>query len=121
MTMPPPQQPQNPATGELPPLIPPGYALARLMAKDRNKAIKAVQRASDRFINETHKKLETMQAAFGIKRQANPMRRLAAYLQKPDEVWQEQRAKFPDDYEKDWDDFQKLRERAQNGDFQDRQ
>lgn len=105
----------------LPPtLIPEGYAIARLMAEDRRAAVKAIQNACDRKIDEVDLQLDTMEKAYGVRRQPDPMRRLASYLQKPDADWQEQKAKFPDDYLEDWEDFQELRERARRGEFNDR-
>ena len=105
----------------LPPaLIPDGYALARLMAEDRRAAIRAIQNASDRKIDEVDQQLDVMEQAYGIHRQPDAMRRLASYLQKPDAAWQEQKAKFPNDYAEDWEDFQELRERARRGEFNDR-
>ena len=105
----------------LPPaLIPDGYALARLMAEDRRTAIRAIQNASDRKIDEVDQQLDVMEQAYGIHRQPDPMRRLAAYLQKDDAPglpWKEQRAKFPRDYEEDYEDYQELRERARRGEF----
>ena len=98
-------------------LIPEGYALARLMAEDRRAAVEAIQLACDRKIDEIELQLDTMEKAYGVHKQPDPMRRLAAYLLKPDMVWQEQKARFPHDYEEDWDDFQELRIRAERGEF----
>ena len=90
------------------------------MAEDRGAAVKAIQNASDRMIDEIGLQLDTMEKAYGVRRQPDAMLRLASYLQKPDPDWQEQRAKFPDDYIEDWEDFQELRERARRGEFNDR-
>lgn len=122
MTLAPMQQQQPLLQPELalPVLIPEGYALARLMAQDRQKAIKAIQRASDRWINQLMLQLETMEKAYGVRRNPDRIRRLAGYLQKPEPIWQEQAAKFPADYEADWQDFQELRAAAERGDFRDK-
>jgi hypothetical protein len=104
-------------TAPLPPLVPDGYALARLMATNRRAAVKAVQRASDRYIDNFLRQLDVMEKAMGIVRNPDPQARLAAYLLKPDEVWAAQRREFPKDYAEDWQDFQKLRERANAGEW----
>ena len=104
-------------TETLPPVVPDGYALARLMATNRRAAVKAVERACDRYIDNFMRQLDVMEKAMGIVRNPDPQARLAAYLLKPDEVWMAQRASFPKDYAEDWDDFQKLRERANAGEW----
>jgi len=116
------------------PPTPPYYWIARSMAERPNEAAKHIKKGIDRSAGEFVGKLDAMQKALGMIRQRDPRKRLEAYYAKPDSYaealalfatgelpvvysWESQRAVFPRDYEDDWLDFSKLRERAANGDF----
>ena len=108
-------------------IVPEGYATVRLMAEDRQTAVRAINKGLDRWIDEFEEKQKLMEKALGWRRQSDPMKRLAAYLVKPDHKnpmnpmqpsWDEQFEKFPQDYEEDWRDYQELRARAEAGEFQ---
>lgn len=110
------------------------YWTARRMDEQKTAATKAINKGIDRASDEWFQKIETMQRALGLSRQRDPRVRLAAYYQKPETYqealelfsqgllkviysWESQQAYFPRDWEDDWEDFQKLRQRALDGDF----
>lgn len=116
------------------PPTPPYYWMARGMAERRVPTAKAINKGIDRSADEFVGKLDAMQKALGMIRQRDPRKRLEAYYAKPDSYaealalfaigelpvvysWESQRAVFPRDYEADWEDFAKLRERAESGGF----
>ena len=101
-------------------LVPQFYAAAWLMDNERKAAEKSLNAGIDQFVEEFVAKLDTMEDALGIRRQKDPEKRLIGYLMKPEILWQEQAAKFPWDFEHDWEDYQELRGRAERGEFGDR-
>ena len=111
------------------------------MATDRKKAIRGFTKGVDRAADEFLDKLDAMQAGLGLVRDPDPASRLESYYYKPDTAaqaqilaqlyiqtqgqqgirvpysWETQAARFPKDFDEDWKDFEKLRERAFKGDF----
>lgn len=120
----------GPAQLPVPPLW---YWTARGMAEERGKTGKSITEGVDKAVDEVKTHLETMQEALGLTA-APPVTRIMFYYNKPDTwadalalvqagkikapySWESQLAYFPRDYEEDWADFQKLRERARKGEF----
>ena len=120
------------------PLAPPlGYWTARVNGRSRAAAVKALTKGIDRKIDQVMHQVDTIIKGLGFERNPDPMRRLAAYLAKPETYaeavalvqagrlqvpysWESQRAYLPEDFEHDWLDFQELRARAERGEFRDR-
>lgn len=115
------------------PVPPLWYWTARGMAEERNKTARSITNGVDKSVDEVKQHLDTMQDALGLNA-APPAVRIMFYYNKPDTwqdalalvqagkikapySWESQLAYFPRDYEEDWADFQKLRERARNGEF----
>lgn len=77
-------------TSPLPP--PPGYWLLNASRAGQTKAIpKGRTRAAERFVFQVKKGVDAL-----IKPEPNRDKRLAQYRARPDLMWYEQRAKFPD-------------------------
>lgn len=92
------------------------YFMALLFERDRKLAIDAVKEIGERLAEDFITGLKALEKSSGFVR-PGPVERLTWYRQKPPELWDEQRAKFPNDWAEDWEDWQKLRTRALNGDF----
>lgn len=116
------------------PSPPKWYWTARRMAEKKADAVKNMNKGIDRSIDHFSRKQDTMQKALGLTRESDVQKRLLFYYNKPPTwahamqlfqqgyikvpySWESQKAYFPRDYEEDWADFQKLRERAKKGDF----
>lgn len=69
---------------QLPPGPVLGYWLARVNGEDRNKAAKVLQTGIDRKIDEIMHQVETIEKGLGFRRQPDPVKRLAAHLNKPE-------------------------------------
>ena len=134
MTMPSLDPSSNQGGAPLPPGPPPWYWTARGMDEDRTQTSRRLVQGIDVAIDDFGTRLETLQRALGLTRNPDVQARLMAYYAKPDTYqeaftmlqqglikvlysWETQEAYFPEDYQEDWDDFQKLRIRARAGDF----
>lgn len=115
------------------PVPPLWYWTARGMAEEKGKTGKSILKGVDRSVDEVKIHLDTMQKALGLD-PAPPLARIMFYYNKPDTwaealdlvqagrikapySWESQLAYFPEDYQEDWADFQRLRERARKGEF----
>ncbi len=103
------------------------------MAEDRNKTGKSITNGIVKSVDEVKAHLDAMQKALGLN-PAPPADRIMFYYNKPDTwadalaqvqagnikapySWESELAYFPEYYQEDWADFQKLRERARKGEF----
>lgn len=121
LVAPSPQIPQPPGIAPNPGVtIPMGVARSKMMAKDRRRAQKAIERGFDRWGDEFWHKQQVMAKAMGWRPQGDRMKRLAAYLQRPQESWDEAKVKFPSDWQEDYSDYQELRAAAERGEFNDK-
>jgi hypothetical protein len=93
------------------------YAMALINDRDEGKAKKIIIEIAKRLSKETTIALEAAERASGFKREKDPLKRLLAYRAKSDLLWEEQQMKFPQRWERDWTDYQNLRQRAMEGDF----
>jgi len=98
------------------PAVPPpsfGYYLGKVPAGRRAHVLDEIaEKAVARFQTQ----LDAAWDALGLVKMP-PRDRLEMYRNKPLTIWSEQLAKYPLDYETDWDDYQALIEREANGDF----
>ncbi len=97
----------------LPPRPRAGYYFGYMEVPQRKEAQTEVV---DRLLVRFDTVMQATYDAAGLET-AKPRDRLAFYQRKPPEVWAEQQAKYPRDYEEDMADFGKLVERERNGDF----
>ena len=116
-------QPVSPGK-PVPPIV--GYWLACVAEDDTGTAYKKlVEEALDADIDEWWMQLEEMDKAGGYEPQPwqerlknyymTPMTIVEAMQRNIPFSWEEQAQKWPDDYEKDWLDFQELRMRHEGG------
>ena len=77
-----------------------------------------IERVAIAVADEFAHRMDTQWKAMGIKK-TEPVERLSAFLLWDDARWQEERVSFPQDFEEDWNDFERLRTRAKDGDFGD--
>lgn len=99
--------------------IPNGYAKSWLIAHNPRLADKATREGFRKWGEHLMIRLGAMQDAMQLNMTGNRLKRLSSYLQKPDEVWQEQQQKLPNQWKKAHDDFQELRAAAARGEFND--
>ena len=99
------------------PIIPDGYALARLNATNRPAVMRAINAACRRYIDEVWLQIETMIKAYGVRENPDNVAWLASALLIPDEVWAEYQREFPKRYKKRYDKMQDLRQRAEDGEW----
>ncbi len=99
------------------PIIPDGYALARLNATNWQAAIRAINAGCRRYIDEVWLQIETMIKAYGVRENPDNVAWLAGALLIPDEIWSEYAREFPKRYAKRWEKFQRLRQRAEDGEW----
>lgn len=109
------------------------YYMAMLFARDRSEAIDALNQLADKLDEEFGWVMDALEDSAGLP-DWPPRDRLVFYYGKPDHdleaqlmymdglipapySWDQQKATYPQDYERDWADFMELRERAANGDF----
>lgn len=92
------------------------YYMSLLFAKDHKLALEAIAQIAEKLADDFIAGLEAMEKASGLER-PGPLARLQWYRQKPEELWAEQEAKFPNDYDEDQADYDKLQGRALDGDF----
>lgn len=90
-----------------------GYYLGLVPANRRTFVLDEI---AEQAVSQFQTKLDAAWNALGLVRMP-PRDRLAMYRQKPQAVWDEQRAKYPEDYAEDWKDYQDLRQRELDGDF----
>lgn len=92
------------------------YYMALLFAKDRKLALAALDQIAEKLSADFIAAIEALEKSSGLQR-PGPLARLQWYRQKPDELWSEQEAKFPKRYDRDRRDYEKLQDRALDGDF----
>jgi hypothetical protein len=92
------------------------YYMALLFAKDRAMAMEALHEIAKKLSADFIAAIEALEKSSGLER-PGPLARLQWYREKPDELWSEQEAKFPRRFDRDQQDYEKLQDRALDGDF----
>lgn len=110
-------QPQSPAAGMGWPLDDQfSYYMSLLFAHDRTAALEAQHEIGKKLAADFSDGLKAAEQSSGLER-SGPLERLIWYREKPDELWEEQEAKFPRRFERDMRDWERQRQRALAGGF----